>query len=70
MDAIELIHTRYPFSALGTPASLARVLRSLLESSTRIAHHDRLLPWFLSGVAGEARARLDAVMAGALSLPA
>ena len=70
MDVIELIQTRGPFSALVAPATLARVVRSLLESATHVAHHDRLLPWRLLGVAGEVRARLGAAMAGALFLPA
>jgi hypothetical protein len=70
MDGIELFHTRYPFPAFGAPAPLANVVRSLLESATQIAHHGRLLPWRLLGVAGEVRARPSFVMASSLSPPA
>jgi hypothetical protein len=69
MDAIELIHTRYPFSALGAPAPLAKVVRSFLESATHIPDHGRLLPW--SVWSGGIDPRLPgAVMACALLLPA
>ena len=70
MDAIEFIHTRYPFSALGALTPLARVVRRLLESATHIADHDRLVTWRLFGVTAEVRARLGAGMGSWLFLSA
>ena len=67
MDAMELLHTRYSALRLGEPAPSAPALRAMLESAARVPDHDRLKPWRLILIEGDARVRLGEILAEALA---
>jgi nitroreductase len=67
MDAMELLHTRYSALRLGEPAPSAQAIRAMLESAARVPDHDRLRPWRLILIEGDARVRLGEILAEALA---
>jgi len=67
MDAMELLHTRYSALRLGEPAPSAQAIRAMLESAARVPDHDRLKPWRLILIEGDARVRLGETLAEALA---
>jgi nitroreductase len=67
MDAMELLRTRYSALKLGEPAPSAQAVRAMLESAARAPDHDRLQPWRLILVDGDARLSLGDILAKALS---
>jgi nitroreductase len=67
MEAMELLHTRYSALRLGEPAPSPQALSAMLESAARVPDHDRLKPWRLILVDGDARVRLGETLAEALA---